>query len=96
MEEAHREGLRFAVDCDLKRFFDTVHHALLMERLSRRTADRIAGLFVPSYASSSCPTVRIRCQRKRNAKRRAISWSTPSCCYAASLMPELRGLDSVP
>jgi RNA-directed DNA polymerase len=40
MVEAHREGLRFAVDCDLKRFFDTVHHGLLMNRLARRIADR--------------------------------------------------------
>lgn len=40
MEEAYREGLRCAVDCDLKRFFDTVHHGLLMKRLARRIADR--------------------------------------------------------
>ena len=40
MEEAHREGLRFAVDCDLKSFFDTVNHSLLMERLARSVTDR--------------------------------------------------------
>ena len=40
MEEAHREGLRFAVDCDLKSFFDTVNHSLLMERLARSIRDR--------------------------------------------------------
>ena len=40
MEQAHREGLRYAADCDLKSFFDTVHHGLLMNRLARRMADR--------------------------------------------------------
>ena len=40
MEQAHRDGLRFAVDCDLKGFFDTVHHGLLMQRLARRITDR--------------------------------------------------------
>ncbi len=40
MEEANRMGLRFAVDCDLKRFFDTVNHGLLMNRLARRINDR--------------------------------------------------------
>jgi len=40
MEQAHRDGLRFAVDCDLKSFFDTVNHGLLMDRLARRVSDR--------------------------------------------------------
>lgn len=40
MQEAHREGLRCAADCDLKSLFDTVHHGLLMDRLARRMADR--------------------------------------------------------
>lgn len=39
MEQANREGLRFAVDCDLKSFFDTVNHGLLMNRLARRVTD---------------------------------------------------------
>jgi len=39
MEQAHRDGLRFAVDCDLKSFFDTVNHGLLMDRLARRVND---------------------------------------------------------
>ena len=38
MEQAHGDGLRFAVDCDLKSFFDTVNHGLLMNRLARRSA----------------------------------------------------------
>jgi RNA-directed DNA polymerase len=40
MEEAHRDGLRYAVDCDLQSFFDTVNHRLLMNRLARRINDR--------------------------------------------------------
>ena len=40
MEQAHSDGLRFAVDCDLKSFFDTVNHGLLMNRLARRVNDR--------------------------------------------------------
>jgi RNA-directed DNA polymerase len=39
MEQAHRDGLRFAVDCDLKSFFDTVNHGLLMDRLARKVSD---------------------------------------------------------
>jgi RNA-directed DNA polymerase len=40
MEQAHREGLRFGVDCDLKSFFDTVNHGLLMGRLARQVHDQ--------------------------------------------------------
>ena len=37
--EAHGDGLRFAADCDLKSFFDTVNHGLLLNRLARRVKD---------------------------------------------------------
>jgi RNA-directed DNA polymerase len=40
MEEAHRDGLRYAVDCDVQSFFDTVHHRWRMNRLARRITDR--------------------------------------------------------
>ena len=40
MEQANSDGLRFAVDCDLKSFFDTVNHGLLMNRLARRVKDQ--------------------------------------------------------
>jgi len=40
VRQAHGDGLRFAVDCDLKSFFDTVHHGLLMNRLARKVSDR--------------------------------------------------------
>jgi len=39
MEQANSDGLRSAVDCDLKSFFDTVNHGLLMNRLARRVKD---------------------------------------------------------
>jgi len=39
MEQAHGDGLRFGVDCDLKSFFDTVNHGLLMNRLARKVHD---------------------------------------------------------
>ena len=39
MEQAHHDGLRFGVDCDLKSFFDTVNHGLLMNRLARKVTD---------------------------------------------------------
>jgi RNA-directed DNA polymerase len=35
-----QEGRRIVVDVDLEKFFDRVHHDVLMERLSRRIADR--------------------------------------------------------
>lgn len=40
MEQAHSDGLRFAVDCDLKSFFDTVNHGLLMNRLAGKVHDK--------------------------------------------------------
>jgi len=40
MEQAHGDGLRFGVDCDLKSFFDTVNHGLLMNRLLRKVHDK--------------------------------------------------------
>ena len=36
MAEAHRDGLRYAVDGDLQSCFDTVNHRWLMNRLARR------------------------------------------------------------
>ena len=39
MEQAHTDGYRFAVDCDLQRFFDTVNHDLLLCRLRRKIDD---------------------------------------------------------
>lgn len=49
MEEAHRDGLRYGVDCDLKSFFDTVNHGLLMNRLARRVSDRAVLRLISRY-----------------------------------------------
>jgi RNA-directed DNA polymerase len=65
MEQAHRDGLRFAVDCDLKNFFDTVNHGRLMNRLARRVSDpRVlrlisrylhAGVILPDSSREATP-----------------------------------------
>jgi RNA-directed DNA polymerase len=68
--EAHREGRRSGVDGDLKRFFDTVNHGLLMNRLAKRMSDRRvlrlsgrylrAGVILPDGAGESQPPVGCR------------------------------------
>jgi len=40
LSEAAQEGYRWAVDCDLKSFFDTVHHDRLIHQLRGQIADR--------------------------------------------------------
>ena len=40
MEACWKEGRRYAVDCDLKSFFDTVNHDRLMEQLREKVRDR--------------------------------------------------------
>jgi len=52
MEHAHRDGLRFAVDCDLKSFFDTVNHGLLMNRLVRKVHDRRVLRLISRYLNA--------------------------------------------
>jgi hypothetical protein len=59
VEEAHRESLCYGVDGDLKSFFDTVHHSLLMNRLAKRLSDRrvlrLLGRYLRSgFFSKSC------------------------------------------
>ena len=39
MEQASQDGYRFAVDCDLKGFFDEVNHDLLIARLEKKVKD---------------------------------------------------------
>jgi len=52
MEQAHGDGLRFAVDCDLKSFFDTVNHGLLMNRLARKVHDRRVLWLISRYLNA--------------------------------------------
>jgi len=40
VREYIRQGYRIAVDMDLSKFFDTVHHDVLMHRLSRKVQDK--------------------------------------------------------
>jgi len=40
LERAYADGYRYAADCDLKGFFDTVNHGLLMKRLAKRVNDK--------------------------------------------------------
>jgi RNA-directed DNA polymerase len=45
LENGWKDGYRFAVDCDLKSFFDTVNHDRLMSRLREKVGDpRVLGL----------------------------------------------------
>ena len=52
MEQAHGDGLRFGVDCDLKGFFDTVNHGLLMDRLYRKVHDRRVLRLISRYLNA--------------------------------------------
>lgn len=52
VREARRyaqEGFRVVVDVDLEKFFDRVNHDILMERLSRRVADRAVLRLIRRY-----------------------------------------------
>ena len=40
LSEASQQGYQWGVDCDLKSYFDTVNHDLLMYRLRQRIADK--------------------------------------------------------
>lgn len=45
LEKGWKDGYRFAVDCDLKSFFDTVNHDRLMTRMREKVGDpRVLGL----------------------------------------------------
>jgi retron-type reverse transcriptase len=52
MELAHSDGLRFGVDCDLKSFFDTVNHGLLMDRLVRKVRDKRVLRLISRYLNA--------------------------------------------
>lgn len=44
-----QEGYRVVVDVDLEKFFDRVNHDILMERLSRRIADKVVLRLIRHY-----------------------------------------------
>jgi group II intron reverse transcriptase/maturase len=47
-----QDGYRMVVDVDLEKFFDRVHHDILMERLSRRVKDRAVLRLVRRYLNA--------------------------------------------
>jgi RNA-directed DNA polymerase len=65
VEAAWKEGRRYAVDCDLKAFFDTVNHQRLMGQLRERIKDRkvlkliqrylVAGVVLPDGTREATP-----------------------------------------
>jgi RNA-directed DNA polymerase len=44
-----KEGYRIAVDLDLEKFFDTVHHDVLMSRVSRKVHDKVLLKLIGRY-----------------------------------------------
>ncbi|MEO0488420.1 MAG: group II intron reverse transcriptase/maturase [Cyanobacteria bacterium J06659_2] len=44
-----KEGYRMAVDLDLEKFFDTVHHDVLMSRVSRKVHDKVLLKLIGRY-----------------------------------------------
>ena len=54
-----REGYKIAVDVDLEKFFDTVNHDLLMERLSRRIKDKRVLKLIGKYLKAGIMVGRI-------------------------------------
>ena len=44
-----KEGYRIAVDLDLEKFFDTVHHDILMSRVARKVRDKVLLKLIGRY-----------------------------------------------
>jgi len=65
VEACWKEGRRYAVDCDLKSFFDTVNHDRLMSQLREKVRDRkvlclirrylVAGVVLPDGSREATP-----------------------------------------
>jgi len=49
ISEAAGQGYMWGVDCDLKSYFDTVNHDLLMHRLSRKLGDKMVLRLIGKY-----------------------------------------------
>ena len=83
MAQRHvQDGCRVVVDADLEKFFDRVNHDILMERLSRRIADKAVLRLVRHYwwpeswtAGWSASVMKAR----RKAGRYRHYW--PMCCW---------------
>lgn len=49
ISEAAGQGYKWGVDCDLKSYFDTVNHDLLMHRLGRKVRDKMVLRLIGKY-----------------------------------------------
>jgi RNA-directed DNA polymerase len=52
VEAGWKEGRRYAVDCDLKSFFDTVNHDRLMRQLREKIHDRVVLRLIRRYLTA--------------------------------------------
>jgi group II intron reverse transcriptase/maturase len=58
-----QEGRRWVVDLDLEKFFDRVHHDVLMDRLSRRIADRTVLRLIRRYLEAGVMVHGVKVER---------------------------------
>ncbi|MGH9798034.1 MAG: group II intron reverse transcriptase/maturase [Candidatus Polarisedimenticolia bacterium] len=58
-----QEGRRWVVDLDLEKFFDRVHHDVLMERLSRRIADQTVLRLIRRYLEAGVMVHGVKVER---------------------------------
>jgi group II intron reverse transcriptase/maturase len=58
-----QEGRRWVVDLDLEKFFDRVHHDVLMDRLSRRIADKTVLRLIRRYLEAGAMVHGVKVER---------------------------------
>jgi group II intron reverse transcriptase/maturase len=58
-----QEGRRWVVDLDLEKFFDRVHHDVLMDRLSRRIADKTVLRLIRRYLEAGVMVCGVKVER---------------------------------
>ncbi len=58
-----QEGRRWVVDLDLEKFFDRVHHDVLMDRLSRRIADKTVLRLIRRYLEAGVMVHGVKVER---------------------------------
>lgn len=58
-----QEGRRWVVDLDLEKFFDRVHHDVLMDRLSRRVADKTVLRLIRRYLEAGVMVHGVKVER---------------------------------
>jgi group II intron reverse transcriptase/maturase len=58
-----QEGRRWVVDLDLEKFFDRVHHDVLMDRLARRIADKTVLRLIRRYLEAGVMVCGVKVER---------------------------------